>query len=455
MKLSKLATFSVPILLSLGILVICYPGFMSYDSIRMLEEARSSVRGGIFPAAPVYILRLFDITGHGLPLMLQAQNFITLLSLALILRMIGAGLITSVISILSVVMMPTVIGCMLVLWKDVTLTSLMMFSVTMIFWASQEENKDIYYQVAKWASLLLLIVGTWIRLNAITSTVILVSYWLIVFCKSQGWKVRAVIFISIVICMVASNKVINTYGFPSFHKLESNNIVLAIIGVDLIGISGWSRVSLVPINSAESVSLPKIPISDIDRIYSSLGGQAMKAQNRSLGNIVTINPMKLGRTEVVNAWLAAITDHPIAYMRFRWDLFSEIIGAKNHATYEPTHFNRIDKNPFGIEFQDRRITNITLEYIRLASNSFLGKPWFIFLLSSLSVFFTFRNSFIRREFKIFSYCSYVAALLYILPFLIISGTGEVRYCFPSIVLCSNSIFIWIFLRKQKHQDANV
>ena len=40
----------------------------------MLEEARSNVNGGIFPAAPVYILRFFDLTGHGPTMMVQTQN---------------------------------------------------------------------------------------------------------------------------------------------------------------------------------------------------------------------------------------------------------------------------------------------------------------------------------------------------------------------------------------------
>ena len=417
---------------------------MSYDSIRMLDEARSSVRGNPFPAAPVYMLRLFDITGHGLTLMLQAQNFVLLLSLMMILRILGASLIASVVSLLALLAMPTVIGCMLVLWKDVTLASLLMASVTLIFWATQISEKRVYYQAAKWSSLLLLVLGTLMRLNAITASVVIAIYWLSVFLRGTSWKRKGFVLIAIIFCMVASDKLINNFTFPNFTRLPPNTLVYAVMTYDLIGMSGWSRVSLVPIESNNSDSLPKASIIDIDKIYSSLGALAMNDNNVAQGNIVSAYPVKYTNDDIMHAWFSAIYHHPIAYMRYRWDLFSEIIGAKFHSTFEPTHFNRIDENPFGIKFQDRSVTKITLKYIQSTSNIFIGKPWFVFVLSAISVILVFKSRHVRTEFKNLTYYSFAAAMLYITPFFIISGTGEVRYSFPAMVLGSISIFVWLF-----------
>lgn len=456
MKINRVALFSLPLMFSLVILGICYPGFMSYDSIRMLEEARSSVRGGIYPAAPVYLLRLFDVTGHGVTLMLQMQNFIILLSVMLILRQLGASLRASAITLLALVAMPTVIGCMLVLWKDVTVASLVMLSVAMIFRASQSQaRKEVsFYHAVKWISLLLLLLGTLVRFNAITATAIIALYWLVVFYKDQSWKIRGAAFIAILVCMVASNKVINNYTFPDFRKLEPNNLVYAVMTYDLIGISGWSRVSLIPIEAADSEPLPKASISDIDKIYSSLGALAMNDGNVALGNVVKPYPMKYRNEDITKAWLGAIYNHPMAYLRYRWDLFSEIIGVKFHATFEPTHFGRIDQNPFGIQFQDRLITNITLKYIQATSNIFLGKPWFIFLLSFSTTLLVYKSRLIHPEAKKLTYYSFAAALLYVSPFFIVSGTGEVRYSFPAIVLGCIPVFVWIFGHYLPQRDAN-
>lgn len=416
MNLRTIISVSLPLLLSLCILGICYPGFMSYDSIRMLEEARSSVMGGNFPAAPVYLLRLFDVSGHGPTLMIQVQNFSLLLSMALILRVLLVGLVPSAITLIAVVAIPPVIGSMLVLWKDVTMTSLVMLSLAMIFWASQKNSNDKFFLAAKWSSLIFLLIGTLIRFNAITSTPLIAFYWLTVFYRNQGWKFRGASLIAIVSCMMASNYVLNNYRLPSFEKLEANTVVYRLMAWDLIGISEWSRVSLIPFDTSDSASSPKVPISDIDNIYSSLGSEVMEIKNHMLGAKVQIMPEKYNNKDIANAWLAAVTAHPAAYIRYRWDLFSEIIGAKAYGTFEPTHFARIDENNFGIRFKDRYVTDIALKYIASASAIFIGKPWFVFLLSSLSVLLVYKSSQIRPEYKKFAFYSFVATVMYIIPF---------------------------------------
>lgn len=421
---------------------------MSYDSIQMLEEARSNVNGGIFPATPVYILRLFDLTGHGPTVMIQTQNFILLLSVTLILRILGASFVAIAISLLALLAMPTVIGCMLVLWKDVTLVALILLSISMIFWASQTNKEAVFYQTAKWASLLLLILGTLVKFNAITSTVIIAIYWLSVFLKNKNLKVKCLVFFLIVSSMIASNKLINEYSFPDFKKLQSNNILYGIMANDLIGISKWSRESLIPFDVINTALSAKIPISNIDAIYTSLGSAVMHENNMRLGGVVNIFPANYKQQDITAAWIAAVTKYPTAYFKYRWDLFSEIIGATNHGTYEPTHFNRIDENKFGITFKDRYTTNITLKYIESASNMFLGKPWFVFFLSAVSVLLIYRSHHVRHDFKMLAYYSFAAAFMYITPFFLVTLSGEVRYSFTAIVFSSVSILVLIFSTKQ-------
>ena len=444
LEINKFAVILLPLLLSLCILQICFPGFMSYDSIQMLEEARSNVNGGIFPAAPVYILRLFDLSGHGPTVMVQMQNFILLLSVTLILRMLGASFIATAISLLTLLAMPTVIGCMLVLWKDVTLVALVVLSLSMMFWASQKNKEKVFYQIAKWASLLLLIIGTLVKFNAITSTVIIAIYWLSVFFKNRNLRVKCLAFFLIISSMIVSNKLINGYSFPDFKKLQPNNIVYGLMANDLIGISKWSRESLIPFDVNNTALSAKIPISDIDAIYTSLGSAVMHENNMRLGGVVNIFPVNYKQQDITAAWIAAVIKYPTAYLKYRWDLFSEIIGATNHGTYEPTHFNRIDENKFGITFKDRYTTNITLKYIESASNVFWGKPWFVFFLSAVSVLLIYSSQNIRHDFKILAYYSFGAAFMYIAPFFLVTLSGEVRYSFTAIVFSSVSIFVLIF-----------
>jgi hypothetical protein len=358
--------------------------------------------------------------------------------------MLGAGLILSTISLLAFVAMPTVIGCMLVLWKDVTLVALVMLSISMIFWVNQSNTENTICRLVKWLSLLLLMIGTLVRFNAITSTSILAIYWLAVFYRGRSWKFKGVAFFLIIISMVAGNKVINNYNFPYFQKLAPNNVLYSVMANDLIGISGWSRVSLIPFDSAKSMPLPKVPISDIDNIYSSLGSAVMYNNNVTLGNRVKVFPEQYTHGDIVKAWLNAVATNPMAYIKYRLDLFSEIIGSKNHETYEPTHFNRIDENKFGIKFEERSITNFILRYIKTTSNMVVGKPWFVFLLSFFSMLYICKSHLIGSDFKRLSFYTFAAAFFYIIPFLIIPSSGEVRYSFPAIVFCFVSLLVMIF-----------
>ncbi len=439
----NLLVFFMPLAISLCILQICFPGFMSYDSIQMLDEARSTVNGGIFPAAPVYILRFFDLTGYGPTLMVQSQNFILLFSVMLILRTLNASYFVSGILMLLLLMLPTVIGCMLVLWKDVTLTALIMFSIAITFWASQTNKQSTTYTIAKWATLLLLIVGTLVKFNAITSTVVITIYWISVFLKNKSFKFQCLTFFAIVLIMVASNKVVNEYSFPDFKRLQPNNILYGILANDLIGISKWSRVSLIPFDVVNNEGSQKTTIEEIDAIYSPLGSAVMHDNNVKLGSKVKVFPEKYNQHDIVSAWITAVRKYPKAYLKYRWDLFSEIIGATDHATYEPTHFNKIDENKFGITFKDRQITKVVLQYIETVSNMFFGKPWFIFLLSSISTLLIVTSKKVRHQSKMLGGFSFLASITYILPFFLVTLSGEVRYSFTAIVLSSISIFVLI------------
>lgn len=447
MKLTIFALIAYPLLLSLAILSICFPGFMSYDSLRMLEEARTAVIGGPYPVAPVYILRLFDIGGHGSTVMLEMQNFLLLFSVMLILRTLKVGLFLSIISSLMILVFPTVIGCMLVLWKDVSFAAMIMLSLSLIFYASVCKSDNSLSQAIKWSSLIFLFIATLVRLNAITSTGIVFIYWLSVFYQHHNFKVRCAAFFAIVAFMFAGNNLINSRGFPDMHKLAPNPIFDAIMINDIIGISGWSRESLVPIDVTNELPSSKIPIADIDSVYSSLGALAIADNIKNHDGKIKLFPRKFDNSDLIHAWLSAIYKHPFAYLQYRCDLFQEIIGAKNHETFEPTHFEMIDENSFGLKIQSSEATTFALDYIKASSNSFWGKPWFFYLLSVLAVVLTYKNKSIQTNLKKFSYYSFAAAALYIIPFYFISGTGEVRYNFPSIILCSSCIFVWIFYRK--------
>lgn len=425
------------------ILLVCYPGFMSYDSLRMLEEARTQVYGGIYPAMPVYLLRLFDIGGHGPTLMLAVQNFVVFLSLALVLRFLAAPWWMAIPVMMLMVAMPVVVGVMLVVWKDVTATAPMFLALILIYWASRNPAHS-GGRWAKWGSMFLLIVATLVRFNALSATAVIAGYWTLSFySRLNRWK-QAGIFLLVLLSMGVCNKVVNGYALPDFRKLAPNDLAYVIMNYDLVGISKWSGESLVPVRPPGDVETPKAKISDINRIYNSLGVVHINAANQGLKSPVRLTVPGDSNLDIARAWINAIARHPLAYARYRLDLFDEIIGAKPHPTFEPTHYAKIDGNELGMKFEDRSITRWVLAYIEAASATTLGKPWPFLLLSlgSCAAMLALRT--IPGHFKILGGVAFAAAAMYLAPFLVMTGTGEVRYAYPTLILGSVPVFVLLF-----------
>lgn len=454
-KLQKKLYFSllIPFILSGIILYLSYPGFMSYDSIRMLEEARSSVIGGIFPAMPVYILRFFDIYGHGVSTMLFIQNFLLLSSFSLIMNGYNFKVSTQIYSLIFLLIgMPLVIGCMLVLWKDVTMTSLLLFSLSMIYLIDLKKVPLKYYSLIKWITFFSLSLATLVRFNAFFSTIVAFFYWVSIFYPKFNAIKKLLLIIIIAFYFVIINNIINGYRFPSLERLEPNTNAESFMSYDILGISGWSRVPMIPIDSRLSKDVAKANISEIDNVYSSLGLVIISQNINSRPNKLKIFPEKYDRADIFKAWINAVIDHPKSYLRYRWDLFSEIIGAKPYETYEPTHFGKIDENSFDIKFKENRLTNILLDYIKFTSGTFVGKPWFIFIMTIIFYPFFLMNRENNKKDIFFVNIIAVIAILYICPLYFMVGTGEVRYAFPSTVICMELLtifFVTYFMRKKE------
>ncbi|MFC4276061.1 hypothetical protein [Achromobacter aloeverae] len=413
---------------------------MSYDSLRMLEEARSHVYGGIYPAMPVYLMRLSDITGHGPTVMLVVQNFLIFLGLAIILRFLAAPWWFAVMVMALILSMPVVVGPMLVVWKDVTTTAPMLMALVLIYWARRHPSSP-RAPAAKWCSMLLLIVASLVRFNAVTATAVIAVYWVLSFYSGRSRLKQVAIFLLALAAMAACNKVVNGYSFPRFQKLAGNDLAYGIMNYDLVGISKWSGTPLVPVAPASDPLFPKATITDISRIYNSLGALHIQAANEALGNPVKLAAPGYSNNDIAHAWIDAILRYPAAYLRYRRDLFEEIIGAKPTPTFEPTHYGKIDDNNLGMKFTDRAITGQVLTYIENASTVTLGKPWPYLLLSIGCTAIMLGLRTIPGHLRALGGVAFCAAIMYIVPFFAMTGTGEVRYVYPTLILGSVPILV--------------
>ena len=416
------------------ILWICYPGFMSYDSLRMLEEARSQVRGGVFPPMPVYVLRVFDMTGNGVPFLIATQVFTLAFCLLLLCHWLGMNNWQAAGSTTLLMAFPPVFGACLVLWKDVTFSALLLVAVVCIFAAATgraERNSKILCGVA----LAALTVAALLRYNGLAAAIPLGAYWSFVFFR--GIRRLAAVVAAIAI-FVLSSLLVNSYGIFPIRKLDPANNWLGVMANDLVGTSYWAKQSLVPFKGKGPPEDP-VPFRNIEGIYSSIGADVIGHNAKNIGVRLRIYPHESTTDDLRRAWLSAISNHTLAYLRYRFDLFQEIIGLVRGETYEPTHYAKVDPNSFGIRGPDRSVTEYTLAYIRSASHTLFGKPWLVFAISTVCVLIVVFERGVRHPTSALALATWIAAMGYIAPFFIISASGEVRYSVPSTVLCYVSI----------------
>jgi len=416
--------------------LVAFPGFMSYDSLNMVEESRTGVQGA-FPTMPVYLLRLFDVFGHGSTVMWLAQVFALNYSSWLILRELTKGYKSGLLFLLITTASPYLLGPQLVLWKDVTTAAFwaLAFAMSLIYTRGPKDRPTHFlHPVLVATPPILMLIGTLIRFNGLPLFLPLFIFWLFYSMKVKPKRSMAIFTIFAIALAAILNLILASFSFPDLRTLPKNTVLGYFQTFDLVGISFYSGVSKLPIGAENEID--RVAMEDINETFSTLG--ILEMNNRSRGN-EDFRLYHPGYTEndITSAWAKAIQDHPLAYLRYRLDLFAEIIGATPRQTFEATHYNMIDENNFGLKPIVSWLTIPVVGYIYVFSFTTIGKPWLLIAAAALTLVLLRRKGPFSNRAPLSTLVS--SALLYLLTFLPLTGTGEVRYFFPSGVLLAITV----------------
>ena len=104
---------------------ISWPGFMSYDSMYALRQARTGIETGGYPPMVSYMWAICDRLIPGQGGMFIVQNALVFCGVAALGRAMGAGELRIIVAMLVIAAAPLTLGPMLVVWKDVSFAGLM------------------------------------------------------------------------------------------------------------------------------------------------------------------------------------------------------------------------------------------------------------------------------------------------------------------------------------------
>lgn len=407
--------------------VASYPGFMSFDSVEALRQAREGIEGSQYPPFGSYVWRVFDWIWPGPTLMQLFQNCTLLLSFAWILNNIGWPWLVRLLLLAAFAAFPPLAGTMLVVWKDVAVAAFYMLSFALMFSASRQEigAKRGWFLAA---SVFFLFCGMAYRFNAASGALSILVYAIGLRQCNHGREIkffRSLIFgFAGLLVLFSMVWLINSFRFPEFTRLEKNTNMMSIMRHDLVGISAFSGKSFLRENSG-------IPVAPeyLKKIYDA----------RHL-NITSANDTEKRISHDVSGltrqWMAAIAEYPTAYIKHRFSVFSEYVGFHDHEIFYVTHPN-VDQNKFGIVQSPNRLTPVFVNYVVSFDRSTVDRAWIYYLFGLLALASTFLQKGFRYRTE--AAVALSSALLYLAPMFFITPAGDLRYNFWS--LCGTLVSI--------------
>ena len=123
---SKCIVLTFALAIALLFSAASYPGFMSFDSVEALRQAREGIEGSQYPPFGSYVWRILDWIWPGPTLMQFFQNCTLLMSFAWILNNIGWPWFLRLVILTLFALMPPIAGTMLVVWKDIAVAAFYM-----------------------------------------------------------------------------------------------------------------------------------------------------------------------------------------------------------------------------------------------------------------------------------------------------------------------------------------
>lgn len=403
-----------------------YPGYMSYDVIQDLRQARSAVEGNQYPPFSAYVWRLMDTLSPGPALMHLVQTAIFFFSAAFLIARTRAPLLLQLAVIAVLALAPPLLGTMLVVWKDVAVGACFILAIALLFAVSPEQTKRANFWLALVAAFFIWC-GMAYRFNAAPAALpllLLIGLQCIQAGTSRRMLKAVGVGFGMFLLFFALVWVVNNFRLPTFERLARNTNADSIMTYDLIGISVFSGQSLITDKNDRPID-----VSYLQSIYDP----------RHL-NITGINDKEHRvylRSQIGREWISAIISHPLAYIQHRNAVFREFIGLHNHEVFYVTHGN-IDENKLGVAFTPTAFKSRVVSELWESRLTWMARAYIYYLVATLACLaaLVMRAKHYRREWMVF----YVSGLFYVLPMYVLSPAADLRYNFWAVAAACMATF---------------
>ena len=409
--LRKFLLFYIAALCALFTIALYYPGFLSFDGVYQLRQARYGIRDNGHPPLMAYLWRILDFVIPGPAGMLILQTILYWFSLAMICRCLKMVNWLRVVLLLTLGFFPPLFGLLGTIWKDVSMHAFLLAAVACCLIAQRTARLAFV-----WAAYVFLFFAAGFRHNALAAAFPLLLWNTHIAARIAGWRVWRASVLAFVI-LFAGVTFVNRAGVAD-AQLWRGTLVH-----DLVGISVRTNTNLLPLELSTASGLS---FADLKSIYVGWHLDSLfHPEARPLFKLppdVTAKPVILEGVDsrkIRDAWLSAISAHPSAYVAHRMELIRKLLVFEAGAPWAPYHIGVIE-NDLGVTYTPgvrAGVIESTLGY--LAWNTYLYSVW-IYLLLLLALLAVFRTDPV-----VFSVA--FSGLLYELTNFILAASPDFRY----------------------------
>jgi hypothetical protein len=405
----------IPIVFSLGIVFLFYPGFMSYDTLHALRGARNGVTDSVWPPMVSYVWRVIDMVSSDPSLMHFSQIFLLLGSIFYITFFFTKKIWYAITSMFVYLSIPVILGTVAVIWKDVLMASFFMASFAIIIYIKTVTNNK-WRIVLSFLVVFLIFLGTCSRHNAITGAVPLVFYLSFILCQFKFSKIKPLLLSFILLGILLTGFIyftktlLDNYSLPTFTRLN-NSTGSFIESVRVLDVAG---ASVCVGNNLFAEIAPDLSLAEITKLYEP------KHVNLSVGLFERVGIDK----RINGIWLDTAIHHPICFLSNKFQLTKYMIGANEGAQFLITA-PAINENEYGYVLPESSLREAFVGYIIKTSNLPFFRPWFIYILSIIIFIWTLWVRILKTEYFVL----YLSAIFYFGGLVVFGNAADARLLF--------------------------
>ena len=419
-----------------------WPGLMSYDSLYAYKQSIEGVEIADWPPMHDYLFYLSRRMTGGPGGLLAAQAFILFASSSAIIAMFTRSewrhLLGFALFVACCFFFPTLLGTLIVNWKDVSLAAFGLLAMALWLLAVRYSSRLLLALVA-----LPLVIAIGVRLNSLP---LLLPFLVLLVVQPYGRAMRGARAIAMVVIVgsISAAYMSTLWRLPDLKRLPPLGHTFAGVQLwDLIGTSACAGKSLLPPSYTGDGALS---VADLRALYDPRHIDLTVLRREGVKPL-PIPPGDVS-AELADAWKAAIREYPRCYLHHRQTVFAYQMGFAERV-FIPTH-GGIDNNVYGIAFRNRDAAEARIHAIETGADAWSRRPFWLFVFGAGAVFWVVV---VRNRSAPVVLLVGLGAVLYVCTFIVLAPAADARYIFPSNIFCALLIAIAVSSSGEREAPA--